>query len=405
MAPDDLNAPLGQDKKKKLPTMPIGIPQILAGLLGLSGLAVVGWAMFAHDPLGGEPVAVVATPAISAAQAKNTAGGDGTQHSHHDGPDAVAAKAVAKLPANGKTITIIDGSSGKRQEVVIPDNSGVQTEKAERKSEPKAPVDKRLLEMTPQGALPVIGPDGTPPFARYAHPRVLPANRSNVPRIAIVVGGLGISASATAEAFAKLPPAVTLAFAPYGSSLGTLVERARAQNHEVLLQVPMEPFDYPNNDPGPRTLLTSLAAAQNIDRLHWLMALFQGYVGLISYMGAKFTSSEEALTPVIREAAKRGLIYVDDGAAARSIAAQVAGGNGVTFAKTDIVLDAVPTPVEIKRALARLELTARDQGAAIGFASAQPAAISAIAEWAKEAEARGYVLVPITMVAVKTKSS
>ena len=59
----------------------------------------------------------------------------------------------------------------------------------------------------------------------------------------------------------------------------TLVARARGEGHEVLLQVPMEPFDYPDNDPGPQTLLTSLDAGQNIDRLHWLMSRFQGYVG------------------------------------------------------------------------------------------------------------------------------
>jgi polysaccharide deacetylase 2 family uncharacterized protein YibQ len=135
------------------------------------------------------------------------------------------------------------------------------------------------------------------------------------------------------------------------------------------------------------------------------MARFQGYVGLINYMGAKFTASEQALTPVIRETGKRGLIYVDDGASARSVAGQIAGGSGVPFVKADIVLDAVPTPVEIKRGLKRLELAARDRGAAVGFASAQPAAITTIANWAKQVEGRGYVLVPITMVAVKTKSS
>ena len=63
----------------------------------------------------------------------------------------------------------------------------------------------------------------------------------------------------------------------------------------------MEPFDYPDNDPGPQTLLTSLTPEQNIDRLHWLMSRFQGYVGIVSYMGARFTASEPSLAPVLRE--------------------------------------------------------------------------------------------------------
>jgi polysaccharide deacetylase 2 family uncharacterized protein YibQ len=403
VAPDDLNAPLGQgEKKSKWPKLPLGAPQVLAGLLGLCGLVVVGWALFVTDPLGGEPVAVVATPAIGVGSSAGA--GHDAQHSHHDGPDA---KAVVKLPpagggnsTNGNTVTIIDGSSGHREEVVIPNRSSAPHAPA-KKSEPGAAVDKRLLEMTPQGALPKIGPDGVHAYTRYAQAHGIGGGA----RIGVVVGGVGIGAAATATAFAKLPPAVTFALAPYGNGLQQLADRARAQGHEVLLQVPMEPFDYPDNDPGPRTLLTSLTADQNIERLHWLMSRFQGYVGLISYMGTKFATSEPALTPVMREAAKRGLLYVDDGTAQRSVAAQLAGGNGVPFAKAAIVLDAVPTPVEINRALARLELAAHDHGAAVGFASAQPAAIAAIAAWAKTVASRGFVLVPITAIAVKTKSS
>ena len=108
---------------------------------------------------------------------------------------------------------------------------------------------------------------------------------------------------------------------------------------------------------------------------------------------------------MLRETAKRGLIYVDDGASPRSVAGQIAGSQNLPFAKTDLVLDAVPTPVEIDRALARLEMLARDNGTAVGFATALPATVARIAEWAKKVEARGFVLVPITMVAVKAKSS
>jgi hypothetical protein len=148
-----------------------------------------------------------------------------------------------------------------------------------------------------------------------------------------------------------------------------------------------------------------LGPEQQIDRLHWLMSRFQGYVGIISYMGAKFTASEQALAPVLRETAKRGLIYVDDGASTRSVASQIAGSNSLPFAKTDIVIDAMPAPADIDHALARLELAAREHTTAVGFATALPATIARIAAWAKKVEARGFVLVPITMIAIKAKSS
>ena len=115
---------------------------------------------------------------------------------------------------------------------------------------------------------------------------------------------------------------MTFAFAPYGTDLERWVTRARGEGHEVLLQVAMEPFDYPDNDPGPQTLLTSLSAEQNIDRLHWFMSRFQGYVGVANFMGTRFTATEQALSPVLREVAKRGLIYFDDGSSPRSLAAR-----------------------------------------------------------------------------------
>jgi uncharacterized protein len=404
VATDELNAPLGQEpdqagqgKKSRLSKLPAAGPQMLAGLLGLCGLVAVGWAMFVNDPLGGEPVAVIAAKQPAADQAKPS--GDSKQHSRYDGPAAVAPDvAAAKIPpAGSKTVTIIDGSSGKSQDVVIPGTPAAAST--------LAPIDQKLLETTRHGAIPQIGADGTRPSAQYARPVQVPPTKKDLPRIAIVIGGLGISASGTADAFGKLPGPVSFAIAPYGIDLDKLADHARAENHEVLLQVPMEPFDYPDNDPGPQTLLTSLAADQNIDRLYWLMSRFQGYVGIANYMGARFTASEAAMAPVLREIAKRGLVYVDDGSSPRSVASQIAGSHVLPFAKTDLVLDAVPTPVEIDRALTRLEMTARDNGSAVGLATAQPATVARIAAWAKAVEARGFVLVPISMVAIKAKSS
>jgi polysaccharide deacetylase 2 family uncharacterized protein YibQ len=399
LSSDDLNAPLGLDKRKGLPKLPAAMPQILAGVLGLFAIAVVAWAVFVNDPLGGEPTAVVATGPLVKRQVKSA--GDGQQHSRHDGPSSDAAPPLSVVtpaaptpPPGSKTITIIDGSSGKHENVIVPGRSSGNS--------PPAPVNQRLLETTHHGAIPKIA---ARPFTLYAHPRKLPADNAGAPRIAIIVGGLGISATSTADALSKLPAPVTLAFAPYGANLDNLAERARAENHEVLLQAQMEPFDYPENDPGPQTLLTSLTPDQNIDRLHWQMSRFQGYVGILSYMGARFTASEPSLAPVLRETAKRGLIYVDDGASPRSIASQFAGSHNLPFAKAEVTIDAVPSSGEIDSALARLELMARDHGTAVGLATALPGTITRITEWAKRAEARGFVLVPITMVAVKEKSS
>src|SRR5690606_455059 len=125
------------------------------------------------------------------------------------------------------------------------------------------PADRAdLTEDARYGPLPRIAQDGTMPFRAYARPAP-PLDRST-PRIAIVLGGMGLSTIGTEGAIRSLPEEITLAFAPYGRELDRLTGLARQSGHEVLLQVPLEPFDYPNNDPGPHTLLTGLSERQNL---------------------------------------------------------------------------------------------------------------------------------------------
>jgi polysaccharide deacetylase 2 family uncharacterized protein YibQ len=226
-----------------------------------------------------------------------------------------------------------------------------------------------------------------------------------MPAVAIVVGGLGVGAAKTTDAIMKLPPAVTLAFTPYGSDPARLAERARAQRHEILLQIPMEPFDYPDNDPGPQTLLTTLEAEQNLDRLYWHLSRLQGYAGVANFMGARFVVADTMMQPIIREAAKRGLGYLDDGSAPRSVASSLAAGLAMPFAKADLSIDAVPTAVEIDRELAKLETLAKEHGVAVGVASALPVSIERIGAWSRTLESRGVMLVPLTTIMLKSKSS
>ena len=391
---DDLNAPLGTGKpKRRRFTIPALVPRAIAGALAAFVLIFALWALLVDDPFGGEPVAIAPvqsrTPAASKAEQPSAAQAKAT-------PPAQTGSAPPEkaTPPGAKTVTIIDGLSGKRQDVTVGD--------APQSAGTRGGVEERLVESSPQGAIPIVGPDGARAADVYARPvKGVPAG----PRVAIMVGGLGVSAVATGEALAKLPPAVTLGFTPYGQDLARLVSRARGEGREIVLQVPMEPFDYPDNDAGPQTLLTSLSPEQNLDRLHWAMSRFHGYVGIANYMGARFTAAEPALGPVMRDAGKRGLIYLDDGTSARSVTSQIAGAANMPFAKANIVLDAMPTPAEIDNALTRLEAIARERGVAVGVASALPASIDRIAHWAKAAAGRGIVLVPVSAVASKPKST
>jgi uncharacterized protein len=395
---DDLSTPLGQGtvRRTRRYRLPFTGTQALAVLLGLFLVTFAGFAIFNDNPLGGEPVAHIAVHQPAPAGENPAAAPPSASQ-----PAVKSAAKQEATPAEQKTITIIDGSSGARHDVVI---SGEETDKAAVEPAPAmmAGIDQRLLEKSRYGMIPVVS-DGLKPFTVYAA-EADRAKAGKMPVVAIVIGGLGVGAAKTTDAIMKLPSAVTLAFTPYGSDPAKLAERARAQRHEILLQIPMEPFDYPDNDPGPQTLLTTLAPEQNLDRLYWHLSRFQGYAGIANFMGARFVVADNVMQPIIREAAKRGLGYLDDGSAPRSVASTLAASQAMPFAKADLSVDAVPTAAEIDRALAKLENLARERGTAVGIASALPVSIERIGLWIKTLESHGILLVPLTTAMLKSKS-
>jgi len=374
---------------------------VVGGVVALAVLAFL-WINIGNNSRGGEPFAIVRIENSDAKQKNSITNAPSVSKT----AATADAKEMLKPPAGGQIVTIIDGKSGARQEVVIRnlDPSIPTSPSGTETNAPALAADARLVEASRHGPIPRIASDGSRPLDVYASAEAAAADRK-IARIAIVIGGLGISDSTTAEAIAKLPSSITLAFAPYGTDLSHWTARARGTGHEIMLQLPMEPFDYPENDPGPQTLLASLSPDQNLDRLHWMLSRIQGYVGVTNYMGARFISTEKAISPVLRDIGKRGLLYLDDASSPRSIAAQASDSTKSAFLKADFVIDAKLGWAEIDAALAKLETLAAEHGVAIGTATALPVSIERIARWAKAAETRGIRIVPLSAILPKAKQS
>ena len=345
---------------------------VLLALLCAVFAFVVGWSLVVDDPLGGQPRTVV-----SLDQPGDRAGGGNAAPDIRTGDPAQGGSAP-----EGQVTVLLPGDMPGGGVIVSDPISGA------------IDGDRDLVEESRNGLLPKIGADGRRPLQAYARPA--PPLASGQPRIALVVAGLGLSAAGTENAIRRLPPEVTFAFAPYGRDLRRLARVARTEGHELLLQVPLEPYDYPDNDPGPHTLLSSLPERQNIDRLQWTMARLVGYVGVMNHMGAKFLTDETALRPVLNEIRNRGILYLEDGAAPQSRSASLGERIGLSQLAADKVIDAVATRDAIDAALADLMEIAADRGYAIGVASALPGTIAALEDWISVLEQRKIAIVPLT---------
>jgi polysaccharide deacetylase 2 family uncharacterized protein YibQ len=356
-------------------------PKAIAALaLGAGLLALAAYLVLGDDPLAGEPYAIAAIE-VRAPVAPVPEPVVPVR------PDPASRSAGEVERASGVAVNRPDGTSAPNSVVIRVPGGPIQLNPA---------PDPRLAERGRYGPLPKVGPDGARPLDVYARPEAPGLERGGAVagRVALVVSGLGIGQAATQDAIQRLPPTVSLAFAPYGADVPRSAARAREAGHEVLVQVPMEPFDYPDNDPGPQTLLAAAKPAENLDRLAFVLARVQGAVGVMNFMGARLTGEATALEPVLREVGGRGLGFLDDGTSPRSLARDLARKAKVPAARAEIVVDTVPRPDAIDRELARLEEAARKSGFALGSATGLPLSIDRIARWAKDLESRGILLVP-----------
>jgi polysaccharide deacetylase 2 family uncharacterized protein YibQ len=386
---DDLNTPLGVKKAASRRKLPATAP-ILAALAAAVLVLGVVWTALIENPLGGEPIAVV-TIERPQHKAKEQAAKDEPAKKTAEAP-AAPSSAPQPRPASAMPA----GSDGGGPLLIkVPQNgpSGISRV-----------LDPALVESSKYGPIPKIAADGRRPAEMFAATTVAEAEDRR-PKIAILIGGLGISREQTSAVLERLPRTITLGFTPYGDNLDGLVAQARENGHEIVLQVPMEPFDYPNNDPGPQTLLTSLPAPANIDRLTWAMSRLSGYFGMTSFMGAKFTASKEALAPILTEAGRRGLVFLDTLASPRSTVMELGPETGATVAQAQIVIDATPTAEAIDAALASLEEQARKSGGAIGIASALPVTVDRLEQWTGQLTSKGIALVPVSAVVKRSNPS
>lgn len=379
---NDIERPLGQAVRPPRAVRRISAGVVAATLLVLAVIGVSGAIALRERPFRKPEEVAVSTPKTTAvvepaAPAKEPA-------SKAEAASKMGGPQIIHMP------TEVDGGSPKAA-IVIRDPSTI----GQNLRIAHIP-DSALVETSETGPLPVRAADGRRPFDVYARPW----SGARGARVAIVIGGLAVSQTGTQSAIAKLPAEVTLGFAPQGNSIGRWMQAARQRGHEIVMQVPLEPFDYPNVNPGRNTLTVAATADENLKNLRWALSRTTNYTGVMNYMGARFSADAAAMGPLMDELGRRGLAYVDDGSSARSLAPDLALKNGVPFAAGDTSIDVVRDRGAILRKLDELEATARAKGFAVGIGSAFDLTVDTVSFWVSEAKKRGIEIVPISAVAV-----
>jgi len=376
------------------------LPKIWAGRIAeffrkpyvapVSALAVFALAAFAFLNLAGDPdagspsVRINLTKEKAPTPAANIAASDGQAGMHAFTLDSLGMFGDASAdtftdpnaapPVQGTAVITMPGDDG----------TAAPAPKFTPSPLPQAPIGG-LVQTTDSGPLPIIAPNGKTPASAYARP----FRSDGRPMVALIVGGLGLNPATTKQAIEQLPPQVTLSFVPYVSGLQGWIDQARAAGHEVMIEVPMQPTNYPDNDPGPQTLLANARTDDLIGHLNWVLSRATGYFAVSNYQGGAFFRDKPGTTLFLQNLKTRGVAFIDDGQA-RGL--QGAWGR----ASADRIIDNQINSTAIYAQLAGLETTAKSRGSALGTGFAYPVTLAVALNWTQGLDAKGIQLAPVS---------
>jgi hypothetical protein len=216
-------------------------------------------------------------------------------------------------------------------------------------------------------------------------------------RIAVVVTDLGLSREATEAAISKLPPEVDLAFSPYAGNLDAWVKRAREAGHEVMIELPLEPPNYPLHDAGPLSILTRESPNKAVDRMQQVLGKTTSYVGVAAALHSPIATGP-AWTPMLHDLKSRGLLLVGDGLE------KVSPADLPASATISLVPDETPFRAAIDTRLERLLAAAQRDGTAIAYISPRPVTFERLLAWVATLQQKGAVLAPVSAVVKGSQS-
>lgn len=217
------------------------------------------------------------------------------------------------------------------------------------------------------------------------------------PLIAVVLDDVGVARS-HAELAIDLPGVITLSFMTYADGVADMAARARAKGHELMLHVPMEPLGN-QIDAGPRVLTVGASEGELLKWLSWGLDRFPGYIGINNHMGSRFTQDERGMQVVLAELKRRNLLFLDSRTIGNTVGDKLAARMGVPHVMRDVFLDNEMDEAAVIKQLMQAERVAASEGQAIAIGHPHPATIAAIRAWMPKAEARGFVIVPLSAVA------
>ena len=214
------------------------------------------------------------------------------------------------------------------------------------------------------------------------------------PQLALVIDDLGRSLKSAAD-FAALGIPLTFAVFPKLPESRAVAEYFTSRQRDIMLHMPMEPRDYPVQDPGPGAIFMVMNDLEVRRILGDDLESVPGIIGVNNHMGSRLTADPHMMAQVMATLRGRDLFFLDSRTIADSVAYKSAVEAGIPALQRDVFLDNERNVDNILEQFRVLIEIAKVKGEAIGIGHPYPETLQALSRVAEIAESAGVEIVPV----------
>jgi polysaccharide deacetylase 2 family uncharacterized protein YibQ len=265
---------------------------------------------------------------------------------------------IVKAFAGLAILVVMVAIAGLLAHFLIPTEKPLKTD---RPSKTASKTKKQLAKIPPYEIYPPKEiPLEKPPIKKP------PRDLKQLPLVAIIIDDMGYDKK-IAKKLSQLDGGITFSILPHSPYQKSVARLAHKNGLDTMLHLPMEPFEYPQVDPGPGTLLTTMTPDQLIRTLENNLASVPHIKGVNNHMGSKMTAESSQLYQIFSILKKRNLYFIDSRTSVKTVCKPSARLFQIPFAQRDVFLDHFQEPDFIRKQIKELIRIAQRHGHAVGI--------------------------------------
>jgi polysaccharide deacetylase 2 family uncharacterized protein YibQ len=280
----------------------------------------------------------------------------------------------------------IEGAA-RKAEVSYPEDLGAETVKIRVGFE----IEAFDLHLAVRDTKPVPTRPAEPTALPSPTPKPQPAPDARG-RLAILLDDGGQKLDLVPKA-AALPAEVGFAILPFLPKSAETATALHQAGHEIWLHLPMEPENYPKNDPGPGVVLVAMNSDELRTAVHSAINNIPHVVGMNNHMGSRATADLKMMTWIMQELKTRGLSFIDSRTTVKTVAEEAARAQGVPTNRRHVFLDNERSAAAVRKQLDEAVYRCRLEGEIIAIGHLDKVTIQVLFEDLPGVSARGADLV------------